>query len=340
MTIELASGCGLDVGTSYLISARKQKDSNNIQYNEFRDAFYRIKASSPIAAKMIEKGLANKHYLKDQDGSFVVVGQDAIEKAIERHQSASRPMSLGVLSPKEIDARRVLKFILKEILGQPRSDGEKLVYSIPAQPIDLTESEFNTGFHQDAIFNDLKDLGYNPQAINEAEAICYSELETSDYTGIAYSFGAGTINICLMSAGEPVLVFAIAKGGDWIDRMAAQSVGEEDTVIQVEKEQGKWEIGSKNSSRILEAVSVYYLRLINYVTECTATVLSNSKTIPKFSHSVPIIISGGTSLAKGFLPAFEKSLSKRSLPFKISEIKAAQDPLRAVARGALLAAQL
>ena len=32
---------------------------------------------------MMEKGLQNLSYFKDTDGSYVVVGQDAIEKAIE-----------------------------------------------------------------------------------------------------------------------------------------------------------------------------------------------------------------------------------------------------------------
>ena len=42
---------GLDVGTSFIILAT-DKD-NNIEYKEFRDAFYIIKPTTPVASKMI-----------------------------------------------------------------------------------------------------------------------------------------------------------------------------------------------------------------------------------------------------------------------------------------------
>ena len=44
---------GLDVGPSFLITAEEVSDG--ITYKEFRDAFYRIKPATKIAAKMMEK---------------------------------------------------------------------------------------------------------------------------------------------------------------------------------------------------------------------------------------------------------------------------------------------
>ena len=73
---------GLDVGTSFLITA--DETTTGIEYKEFRDAFYRMKPATKIAAKMMERGLQNVTYLKDIDGSYVVVGADAIAKAIEK----------------------------------------------------------------------------------------------------------------------------------------------------------------------------------------------------------------------------------------------------------------
>ena len=106
---------GLDVGTSYIILSTSNNDT--IEYKDFRDAFYIIKPTSPVATKMIEKGLAGKVFIKDTDNSFIILGKDAIEKAIERNDNAKRPMSKGVVSAKEKDAKRVLAFILKEVAG-------------------------------------------------------------------------------------------------------------------------------------------------------------------------------------------------------------------------------
>jgi len=173
---------GLDVGTSFLI--RAEETSEGVKYKEFRDAFYRIKPPTAFAGKMLEKGLVNISYFKDLDGSFVIVGQDAIDKAIERNQSALRPLYRGVISPRESDARRVLNFILTQLVGKPNKEGEILIYSIPAEPVDQSDENFNTGYHEDVLRKDLGELGWNAQALNEAEAICYSELENDGYTGI------------------------------------------------------------------------------------------------------------------------------------------------------------
>ena len=59
---------GLDVGTSYIVLSSEK--NSKIEYKDFRDAFYIIKPSTPVATKMIEKGLAGKIFIKDSDGSF------------------------------------------------------------------------------------------------------------------------------------------------------------------------------------------------------------------------------------------------------------------------------
>ena len=66
---------GLDVGTSYIVLAKQ--DSDNVVYKDFRDAFYIIKPSTPVATKMIEKGLSGKIFIKDSDNSFILLGKDA-----------------------------------------------------------------------------------------------------------------------------------------------------------------------------------------------------------------------------------------------------------------------
>ena len=329
---------GLDLGTSYLITARDVNKS--VHYKEFRDAFFKIKPSTPIAAKMIEKGLLQTKYFKDTDGSYVIIGKDAIEKAVERHESVQSPLNKGIISPREVDARRVLKFILKELLGSPASENEKVVYSIPAAPADLNTEDFDIGYHCDALKNDLVELGFNPFPLNEAEAICYSELENDDYTGISASFGAGLVNFCIMSSGEPVLTWSSSKSGDWIDRMAAASSNQPDSVVQMEKEQGIWEIGTTNSNRILDAISIYYVRLIKYTLDMLQYQLVHVTNLPKFNKSIPFVIAGGTSLAKGFIPEVKKQLKEIQFPISIENIRHASDPLRSVSRGCLIASNL
>ena len=330
---------GLDVGTSFVIFSGNGKDGT-VEYKEIRDAFYKIKPSTPIATKMIEKGLKGKTFVKDADGSFVLLGQDAIEKAVERNDSAKRPMYRGVVSAKEKDARRVLAFILKEVVGKAKKKGEKLVFCVPAQPVDQADDEFDVGYHEDVVTQILSGQGYDCRAINEAEALCYSELENDDYTGVALSWGAGMVNCCVMLNGEPVLTFSTTRSGDWIDRMAAVATGEPDSIVQAEKEQGDFTVGEPNENQVLEAVAASYVRLIDYTSKQLAAHLAASSALPKFKDPLPGVVAGGTSRAKGFVAMLEEKLKENDFPVELKEVRHAADPLRAVSRGCLIAAEI
>ena len=330
---------GLDVGTSYIVLS-SEDESGTVEYKDFRDAFYVIKPSTPIASKMIEKGLAGKTFVRDSDGSFIILGKDAIEKAVERNDSAKRPMFKGVVSSKEKDARRILTYILKEVAGKASKKGEKIVFCIPAQPIDQEDDDFDVGYHEDVVKKVLEESGYEPRAINEAEALCYSELSDDDYTGVALSWGAGMVNVCVMLNGDPVLTFSTTKSGDWVDRMAAVATGESDSLVQAEKEGGDFVIGQPNDNQILAAVATYYDRLIDYTTKQLTACLDGHKSLPNFKKPLPVVVAGGTTQAKGFVSLFEKKLKTNGFPLPVKEVRHASDPLHAVARGCLIASQI
>lgn len=330
---------GLDVGTSFIVLA-SEGTKGKVNYKDFRDAFYVIKPTTPIATKMIEKGLADKVFVKDADGSFIILGKDAIEKAVERNDSAKRPMYRGVVSSKEKDARRILTYILKEVAGKPSEEGEKIVFCVPAQPVDQEDDDFDVGYHEDVIIKLLTEVGYSARAINEAEALCYSELDKDDYTGVALSWGAGMVNVCVMLNGEPVVTFSTTKSGDWVDRMAAVATGETDSIVQAEKENGDFTVGQPNDNQVLAAVAAYYDRLIDYTTKQLASAMQGHKALPKFKDPLPVVVAGGTTKAQGFVETFEKKLSDNGFPLPVKVVRQAQDPLHAVARGCLIAAQV
>jgi hypothetical protein len=329
---------GLDVGTSFIVFS--QEENGNITYKDFRDAFYVIKPTTPVASKMIEKGLAGRVFIKDADGSFILLGKDAIEKAIERNDTAKRPMYKGVVSAKEKDAKRVLAFILKEVVGQASEPGEKLVFCVPAQPVDQEDEDFDVGYHEDVVKTILNEVGYSARAINEAEALCYAELENEDYTGIAVSCGAGMTNVCVMLNGEPTVIFSTTKSGDWVDRMSAVATGEPDSVVQAEKENGGFVVGQPNDSPILGAVAAYYERLIDYTTKHLSVALTGHKSLPKFKEPLTIVVAGGTSQAAGYIDLFTKKLDENGFPLKIKVVKHADDPLHAVSKGCLIASKV
>jgi len=329
---------GLDVGTSFIVLA--EQNDEGIKYTDFRDAFYIIKPTTPVATKMIEKGLNGKVFIKDSDNSFILLGKDAIEKAIERNDSAKRPMYKGVVSSKEKEAKKVLAFILKEVVGKASESGEKLIFCKPAQPVDQEDDDFDVGYHEDVVKTILAEQGYDARAINEAEALCYAGLEENDYTGIGVSCGAGMTNVCVMLNGEPTVTFSTTKSGDWIDRMVAVAIGEPDSVVQAEKEHGSYRIGEASDSPVLQAVCSYYERLIDYTTKQLTLALSNHKSLPKFKNPLTIVVAGGTSQAKGYIEQFSKKIIENEFPLPIKVVKHASDPLHSVSKGCLIAAKV
>ena len=329
---------GLDVGTSFIIAS--SYDGDQIVFKDFRDAFYVIKPTTPIASKMVEKGLKGKIFIKDETGSFIILGKDAIEKAVERNETARRPMYRGVVSVKEKEAKKVLAYILKEVVGKAKKKGDKLVFCVPAQPVDQEDDDFDVGYHEDVVKSILSEVGYDARSVNEAEALCYAELEDKDYTGIGISCGAGMTNVCVMLNGEPTVVFSTTKSGDWVDRMSAVATGEPDSVVQVEKEGGGFTVGEPNDNPVLSAVASYYDRLVEYTAKQLSAALAGHKALPKFKDPIRIVVAGGTSQADGYIAKLNQKLLEAEFPLPIEVVKHAEDPLHSVSKGCLIAASI
>ena len=328
-------GTGLDVGTAFLVSARLN-DSSEIMYKSYRDAFYTLKPVSKINAKFIQKGLDERGFDYAYDGDeFVITGAGAITMANERRESVRRPLSRGVISPKEKYALPMLKRIIANLVGTARVPGEKCVYSVPAKPVD---SDFNITYHTTVINNFLlQELGFEPIPLNEAEAIVYAELMGEGLTGITLSFGAGMVNVCVASSGDPIIKFSVAHGGDFIDNEVARSVDVTPELAQAEKESPDFSLNAPSGS-IQEAISIHYSDLITYILqqiEYEFKRLVDRREMPVFKNPLTVIVSGGTSKPQGFIDRFNECIAKVALPINIKEIRPASDPLTAVAKGCL-----
>jgi hypothetical protein len=54
---------------------------------------------------------------------------------------------------------------------------------------------------------------------------------------------------------------------------------------------------------------------------------------------VPVVVTGGTASPPGFEELFDEKLSESGLPFSVSTVSRADEPLYSVARGALVASR-
>lgn len=339
-------GRGLDIGTGFLVMSTMDEEGNT-HTKSVRDSFLEIKPANKLVYGTMKKGLekAGVSFFETED-SFNIIGDDSLVQSVERQLVVKRPMSKGVISPKEAKALPMFKVLLKELLGDPVIENEKVVYSIPASPAD---APFDEKYHENVIEAILKSLGYEGKSINEAQAIVLSELGEDEFTGLALSFGSGMVNICIANMADIITTFSIAKGGDYIDYSSATSLGFDPrdpkgsevtpNLVTYVKEQGVDILNPDSEDRIQISIASYYKALIRYVVSNLILELEKLDSKPKFLKPIKVVVSGGTSLAGNFLTAFKEELLKQKdqLPFEIQDVIHAEKPLTAVAEGALLA---
>lgn len=328
MTDKAFPGVGLDCGTMNVVSARKT--ASGIDTRRVRDAFLDL----PIDSKKMLK-LSGVSYV-EKDGDLLLLGDAAMDMANVFGREVRRPLSAGLVSSSDVDAMGVLGLLLKNVLGSPVVPGEHCYFSVPASPVDRPGQD--VVYHRGVLESIVASCGYTAHAGNEATAIIYSEAAKDGFSGIALSFGSGMTNVSLVVRTVEGFSFSVARGGDWIDKGAATSIGLTQAKMCAIKEKGIDLNDPKGREQ--EALTFYYRNLIEYVTDNLASQFKSVEGRFSLPKAIPLIISGGTSLAGGFLPFFSEVFDKKrkKFPLEISEIRAASDPMNAVAHGLLVQA--
>ena len=331
---------GVDIGTGFISCAEMEGDK--VQFRKVRDAFFKLNPSQFLEGSATQFGenmlkTSGAHYVKVDDILYVL-GDSAFQFASLFHKECLRPMSKGVLNPKEPVSNLMVGELVKAVAGPPQTENDILYYCVPAAPID---ADFDVEYHKQILGGVFKSLGYkNINVMTEGLAIVYSELADTAYTGIGMSFGAGMCNIVYSFMGIPVFSFSLSRGGDWIDEHAAMHTDETNNVVTSVKEKGGFSI-TEPSDGIQKAISIYYDSLLTYLVEQFKVLYERTpkKELPNVLNPMPIVIAGGTSLAQGFIERL-RELTSEDFPVPISEIKHAEEPLFAVSNGLYQAAKL
>jgi len=330
---------GVDCGTGNIVCAEKKNDK--LEYYKVRDAFFKMNPSKFITGSSLEFGenmlkKAGANFVKI-DGILYILGDDAFKFASMFHQECLRPMAKGVLNPQEPESIVMVKELIRGVAGQSTDENDIVYYCIPADPID---ADFDIAFHASTIKSILTDLGYKKIfKMNEGLAVVYSELENEQFSGVGMSWGAGQCNIAYSFLGMPIFCFSVAKSGDYIDAQAAKATNETCNIVQHVIEAGIDLNAPKN--KIESAISIYYESLIEYVVEQFRKLYASTDTkkLPNILEPLTVVVSGGTSMPKGFIEKLEEAI-KDDFPVPVSKVKLAVDPLFAVSRGLYNAAKV
>jgi hypothetical protein len=327
----------VDVGTSFIVGAvlRDGKEVFTVE----RDAFFSMERED-FAEEMLDDAGA-KYMIRGKE--LFVVGEDALKYCMitGKQENYRRPMALGVLNPGEEEAIPLIEMLLEAICGKPEAEGEVIAATIPAAPLD---TNMDVTFHKIVIERFLKKLGYDVKILNEALAIIYAACPTVEeddgskapFSGIGISFGAGMTNLVVAWRAKKLFEISVARGGDWIDQSVSRVRNVPVGKVTHEKERNL-DLGSVDPKNALHmGLEIYYEELINHVLREFAAHFKGVQTT--FSNPMDVVIAGGTSSVPGFVDLFKRCLEEQGAPIPVGEVTLAKDPLRTVAKGALVAA--
>ncbi len=325
----VALGVGADIGTMNILSARRS-DDGSIGTSRMRNAFLDLESG---AKKMLK--LSGVNFIDQGDEGIVIIGDAALELANVFGREARRPLSRGLVSAGEMDALKVLGVMIKGVLGEPKVPNEICYFSVPAAPLDENR---DVVYHKGILERIINECGYDAIAGNEALAVIYSETAKEGFSGLGLSFGSGMTNAALAISGVEGMAFSVARGGDWIDAGAAKAVGATASRVCAAKEKGFDLLAPKNREE--EALALYFKSLIEYVLDQIVREFDRNRDRFSLPKPIPMVVSGGTSMAGNFLEFFQQVFDKKKkkFPIEIAEIRAASDPMNAVARGLLVQA--
>lgn len=327
-TEEYTQPIGLDIGTSRIVAARNA--DRVFKYSAQLNAFITLPYSK-LTLSLLER---ENVFHEVQGPEIVVVGDDAQRFAEIFHVETRRPMMQGVLNPHEPHSLAVVRRILEKLLGKAAAEGQKILFSVPAP---VLSSDVGIAYHEASIRQILSGLGYDAQPVEEGLAVVFAELGGSNYTGIGISCGSGLSNICLSVLSVPVISFSVSRAGDFIDTQAALVTGELATRLRVQKEQS-FSLNGLSGDRVRNAITVYYYEVIDHLVNALRAQIASSQKMPKLDKSVPLVVSGGTSMPQGFMERFAQVLNAADFPVRLSEVRRSSDPMNSTARGALIAA--
>jgi len=320
-------GVGIDVGTGNIISARKGKTKDHLkrQRNAFIDVGKFADVKNNLTRTKIE-------YAQLGDEAYIL-GDNAYEYAnIFGTAELKRPMESGLLNPKEKDAHNIIRAIIGNLLGAPSRKNEVCVYVVPSEPINV---DHHVNYHENIIHAIIEQLGFTPIKIREAVALAYEGLADEGLTGICVSLGAGMSNVAIMYQGLTTLDFSVTRSGDYVDLHAHKETNTPIAQITSIKESPGFSLIKSYDDRESLAIQSYYRYIIKNIIVQISELFKISKNIPKFPKPVKMVCGGGTSMVEGFIDVVKDELNNVDFPINISDVILVEEPLYAIARGAL-----
>jgi len=341
---------GLDLGTKHIVLSWKTEDGEVKSIHEV-NGYIDLRRGDKFTENLLKKqGVPYVPY-GDQ---LIAIGSKAEKLAYMFNKTLQRPMAEGGVSKTDENAQEIMAIIVKSIimnaLGQDVKDDTVLYYCTTAKA--LNDERLNVDFHKKIVKLLVEKFvgGGKISAfhINEARCLVLDEIGPA----IGISWGAGTITVHAGFAGVPIFEFCLVGAGDRVDSDAAVRFGYDpsnpngdyaETPTTIAHAKQKIDLSLMNyDNKVDQTIKIMYEIMIENVVNGIVRGFNENRDKVRFPEPVPVINAGGTSMPKGFIDLLRKEFGRKKddLQIPIGEIRHAADPLHAVSKGCLAAAEL
>src|SRR5919112_1387331 len=157
---------GLDIGTSRIVVA---DGTPGKETRSQLNAFVSVPTSEMAENVLRQRGMVYERNCK----AIYVYGNDSDFFASFLDTDARRPMHSGLLNPQEEMSIQMMQRIIQLIVPRARK-GEVLCFSVPGKGDGVNG---NLVYHEAVLKQFVQSLGYKAKAVNEGQAVVFSELQ-------------------------------------------------------------------------------------------------------------------------------------------------------------------
>lgn len=203
---------GLDLGTSGFRSLWKH-DGELIGRQTPTD--YIVLPHDPSHIQLLER--ANIAF-RTAESSLIVTADAAGELSRVLGQPLVPLLPDAALPAQDPIARQIAAGLVEGLLPAADGRGQSCALVVPG------DDDGSLGTGCDFFVRLLRLANYRPVTLAASHALALAELGRHRLTGLALTFGAGTVGLCLMELGSPRITVTTRTGGDQIDREIAESL--------------------------------------------------------------------------------------------------------------------
>jgi len=342
---------GLDLGTKHIVLSWREDGRVRSRYEV--NGYIELRRDDQFTRQLLVKqGVPHVEH----GGSLIAIGGKAEKLAFMFNKTLRRPMAEGGVSRDDPAAQEIMAIIVKSIIesvvGKSPEKGTVLYYCTTAKAVN--SESLNVDFHRRIVQLMIeKFVGQERiSAFHVNEARCL----IMDVQGpaIGISWGAGTITVHAAYMGIPIFEFCVVGAGDLIDLEAARRFGydparpegdyrETPTSVAAVKTSPEFDLGVDHpAGSVGQALRIMYEIQVENIVHSIARGFGDNRDKCRFPEPVTVVNAGGTSMPKGFMVLLSAKLSEHSgeLGVPVGEVRQAPEPLLAVSRGCLTAAEM